>query len=346
MIRFLLSFLLFLSLALPASAVEFTAPQVPASGREWMPKNVESFGDGMSELLQTVVSHIRPDLKEASHVMQAVVAVIVFVSILRLFHDNVRKTVDITGTVLVSVILLSSANSMIHLGAETVLELSEYGKLLFPVMTASMAAQGGLTSSTALYVGTAVLDSLLGSMISKIMVPFVYLYLALAVSNCAIQDDLLKRLRDMVRSFVGWSLKILLTIYTTYMSITGVVSGTTDAAVLKATKVTISSAVPVIGGILSDASESILVSAGLIKNTAGVYGILALLAIFLNPFLKIGIHYFVLKTTSAVCGVFGAKNIVDLIEDFSAAMGLLLAMTGVTCLLLLISTVCFMKGIG
>ena len=122
--------------------------------------------------------------------------------------------------------------------------------------------------------------------------------------------------------------------------------GTTDAAALKATKVTISSVVPVVGGILSDASEAVLVSAGLMKNAAGIYGILAVLAVFLSPFLKIGVHYLILKLTAAVCGIFGEKGLTELIGDFSTAMGLLLAMTGSECLLLLISTVCFLKGVG
>ena len=41
-----------------------------------------------------------------------------------------------------------------------------------------------------------------------------------------------------------------------------------------------------------------------------------------------------------------AFGIVKLIGDFSTAMGLLLAMTGSECLLLLISPVCFLKGVG
>jgi stage III sporulation protein AE len=153
-------------------------------------------------------------------------------------------------------------------------------------------------------------------------------------------------MRDFLKSTISWFLKTILTVYTTYMGITGAVSGTTDAAALKATKVTISSVIPVVGGILSDASEAVLVSAGLLKNAAGIYGILALLAIFISPFVKIGVHYLILKLAAAVCSIFGSKEITGLIEDFSTAMGLLLAMTGAICLLLLISTVCFMKGLG
>ena len=239
--------------------------------------------------------------------------------------------------------LLLSANSLIRLGSQTVTEISEYGKLLLPVMTAAMAAQGGAASSTALYAGTAMFDSVLSSLISRLLGPMVYLFLALSAANGAIGENILGKLRDLVKNIVSWSLKAILTVFTTYMTVTGVVSGTTDAAALKATKVTISSVVPVVGGILSDASEAVLVSAGLMKNAAGIYGILA---VFLSPFLKIGVHYLILKLTAAVCGIFGEKGLTELIGDFSTAMGLLLAMTGSECLLLLISTVCFLKGVG
>ena len=40
------------------------------------------------------------------------------------------------------------------------------------------------------------------------------------------------------------------------------------------------------------------------------------------------------------------KGIGDLLDIFSAAMGLILAMAGTCCLLLLISTVCFMRGMN
>ena len=103
---------------------------------------------------------------------------------------------------------------------------------------------------------------------------------------------------------------------------------------------------PVVGSILSDASEAVLLSAGIAGNAAGIYGIFAVLAIFLVPFLKIGVHYLVLKGTFVVCGIFSSRGMGTLLGDFSTAMGLLLAMTGSACLIQLISTVCFLKGVG
>ena len=115
---------------------------------------------------------------------------------------------------------------------------------------------------------------------------------------------------------------------------------------LKATKLTISGMVPVVGSIMSDASEAVLVSAGLMKNAAGIYGLLAVIALWIGPSVQIGLQYLMLKGTAGICEMSGAKHMSELMKDFSSAMGMVLAMTGAVCLMFLISIICFMKGVS
>ncbi len=327
----------------PARAEAFVAPEVLDSGKELMPK-AESFEEGLLQIIQRMLPRIRPDLYEAGKVAIAVIGAVMLSSVLHPFSEQIKAVTELAGTAAVSATLLLSANSMIRLGAETIDELTEYGKLLLPVLTASYAAQGRAGTSAALYAGTAFFSTLLGNLISKVLLPIVYLFLALGVAHSATGEEMIKKLRDIIKEVFTWSLKALLTLFMTYMGITGAISGTADAAALKATKTVISTAVPVVGGILSEASEAVLVSVGLAKNAAGIYGILAVLAIFLGPFIKIGSHYLILKGTGMVCSVFSVKRLSELIGDFSSAMGFLLAMTGSVCLLILISTACFLQG--
>lgn len=332
-------------LALPVSAAEFSAPEVPKAAEALMPNNTDSFSEGLLQLIKKAVASVRPDLTEAAASGSAVMAVSLAVSLLTGIQGSSSVTARLAGTGAITGLLLQNANAMLVLAKDTVIGLSEYGKLLLPVMTAAMAAQGGITASTGLYVGTVFFDSLLGKLLTDIFVPLTYLFLALSVGFSVSGEELLKRLRDLIKGTISWSLKTVLTVFTTYMSITGVVSGTTDAAALKATKVTISTFVPMVGGILSEASEAVLVGAGVMKNAAGIYGILAVLALCLSPFLKIGLHYLILKLTAAFCCVFGGKDITALVEDFSSALGMLLGITGAMCLLVMISTVCFLRGV-
>lgn len=332
-------------LKLPASALEIEAPKAPDFAQDLMPEDTSDFGESLLGLLQKAVDKIQPDLADARKTALSIAASVMLVSLVKAFPTEAAPA-ELTGTAMIALSVLSNMNALVCLGANTVVEMSEYGKLLLPVMTAAMAAQGSAVTSAALYTGTALFDTLLSRLISRFLVPMVYLYLAAAVANSALGDDVFKKMRDFIKWFISWCLKMTLTVFTTYISITGVVSGTTDAVALKAAKVTISSVVPVVGGILSDASEAVLVSAGLMKNAAGIYGILAVLAICIVPFLRIGVHYLVLKVTAAICSLFGARRMTDLVEDISSAMGLLLAMTGSVCMLLLISTICFLKGVG
>lgn len=330
----------------PVQALELTAPTVPESGQAYMPEDTDDFGAGLWQLLAKAIGAVRPDLKEAGRVCLGLMGTVLLISILRSFSDRVKQTANLAGTAAIAAALLLSTNSMITLGSETVTHMCEYGKLLLPVMTAAMAAQGGTATSAALYSGTALFIALLSNLIAKLLVPMVYLFIGLSAANAATGEGLLKRMRDLLKWVMSWCLKTVLTVFTTYMGLTGVISGTADAAAVKAAKAAISTAVPVVGGILSNATETVLVSAGLVKSAAGIYGIFAVLAIFVEPFLRIGIHYLMLKCTAAVCGIFGCAEMTDLIGDFCDAMGLLLAMTGSVCLLLLISTVCFLKGVG
>lgn len=333
-------------LATPVYAMDLTAPRVPESAEKFMPASQETFGQGLMEVLRDAAMYFRPDLKEAAGVCLGIVAMVLILSVIQSFPGAPRKAANLAGTVAIAGILLKSANSMIHLAAQTVTEISEYGKLLLPVMTAAMAAQGGVTSSAALYTGTAFFDTILSNLISKLLTPMSFLFLVLAAANSALGEDMLKKFRDSMKWLMIWLLKTVLYIFTGYIGITGVVSGTTDAAALKAAKLTISGVVPVVGGILSDASEAVLVSAGTVKNAVGIYGLFAILAIWMGPFLKIGAHYLILKATGAVCSIFGSKQTTELIQDFSSALGLLLAMTGTVSLMLMISMICFMKGVG
>ena len=344
--KILIPLVLLVFFVIPVSAEEFTAPEVPQSGIAYMPEDTESFSDGLWYVIRTGLTVLQPSLVSACGTCLCLIGINLLIGLMEKFTGAATKTISLVGTIACATIMLQPANALIQLGVETVRVLSEYGKLLLPVMTGALAAQGGAVTGAALYTATAVVDAVLTTAIAKLLVPMVYIYLSLCIASNAIGEDMLKSLRDFVKWITTWCLKIILYVFTGYITITGVVSGATDATTLKAAKLAISGAVPVVGSILSDASEAVLVSAGVVKNAAGIYGLLAMAAVFIEPFLKIGVQYLLLKLTSAICTAIGSKTAAEMTKDFSGAMGLVLAMTGTVCLILLISTVCFMKGVG
>lgn len=346
--RFLcILFLIFLIAFVPTSsfAQELTAPTVPSEFESLMPEKDVSFSDGLLSMMQKVLPTAYAEISHAMKTGIAVFCCVFLVSILQSMGCKAAAA-EIVGAVCISSLMLNSSRALIGLAVKTITEISEYSKLLLPVLVTASSAQGGIISATALGVGTSAFTAFLTNVLRRIMIPAVYLFLAAAIANCAVGEEALKKIRDQLRKLSAWFLKSILTIFLTYMSITGAVTGTADKTAVKAAKAAISTAVPVIGSTLADASESLLLSAGLVKNSIGIYGIFAFSAIFLLPFLRIGMHYLMMKGTAALCAVVGSKRLTELTEDFSSAMGLLLGMTGTICALSVIGTVCFLKGAG
>lgn len=75
------------------------------------------------------------------------------------------------------------------------------------------------------------------------------------------------------------------------------------------------------------------------KNSVGVFGMLAVLSMCLIPFLRLGIHYLMYKVTAALSATVADSRVAGLIDSIGGAFGLVLGMTGSCALLLLVSMV-------
>ena len=345
--RVLIFVFLVILLSLPVRAMDISAPEPPAVAAELLPKEADSFAEGLWNVLSSGLKLAAPSLTEAAGCCLRVLGAALMVALVReLAPGAPKQALELAGVAAAAALLLEPSMSMIALGTEAVGDLREYGKLLLGVLSAALAATGGVSTSTALYVGTAFFDALLGAAVSAVFLPMLWMLLALAVARAAVGDSILEKLSKLLRWLMEWALKLSLYLFTGYMAVTGVVSGTADAAAGKAARIAISGAVPVVGGILSDAADAVLLSAAALGGGAGVWGILTVTALFCAPAVKIGCQYLMLRLTAAVGESLGGGRCARLAGDFAGAMGLLLALVSTQTVLLLISSVCFLKGVG
>lgn len=243
----------------------------------------------------------------------------------------------LAGAVTLAGASLGEIGSMAELGRRTVEQLTDFDRLLIPAITTAAAASGSVTGAAARQMATLFAANLLLTLMRGGLIPMVYLYAAACTASAASGREGLDRLAGFFRWVVQETLKWLLILFTAYLSVSGVISGTADKAAAKLTRFAISGMVPVVGGILSDASESLLAGAGLMRSAIGVFGTVAVLGFCLTPFLRLGVQYLICKGAAVLAGVIGGGVVAELAEKLSAAYGLFLAMTGTAALLTLLS---------
>ena len=96
------------------------------------------------------------------------------------------------------------------------------------------------------------------------------------------------------------------------LRMTGAAAGAADAMTVQMTRSAIATAVPVVGSIISEATGTVLAGAGVLKNAVGIFGMLAVLAICLTPFLNMAVQYLLYKVTAFLAGTAGNGTLVEL----------------------------------
>ena len=150
-------------------------------------------------------------------------------------------------------------------------------------------------------------------------------------------DDRLKPLGKFLRWTVVTVLTGVMLAYVGYLTLAGTAAGTADAAAVRAAQMAISGMVPVVGGILSDATETVLSGAALLRNSIGLFGVIGVLGFCAVPFLRLGVQYLLYKFVAALSAAASDHPAAGLIQELGSVFSLVLAMTGCCALVALLS---------
>ncbi|MBQ0038176.1 MAG: stage III sporulation protein AE [Clostridiales bacterium] len=252
-------------------------------------------------------------------------------------NTGVRNTVSVVGVLAITLITAGNMTSLIGMGVETIDQLDVFSKALLPTLAAAVAAGGGIVSAGVKQVATVFFSDILITLIRNILLPLVYCYIAVSVVAALLPEQKPERIAKGICKGITWLLTGSLVLFTGYLTLAGAVTGSADALTVHMTRSVIGAAVPVVGNIISDATLSVLAGAEMLKNSIGVVGMLAVLAVCLLPFLHLGVQYLLYKLTAFLAGTIGSELLTKLIDALGGAFGLILGMAGTSALLLLIS---------
>lgn len=243
---------------------------------------------------------------------------------------NELPVVTMAGALGMTGVFLSDLSGMMTLCQDTLHEVSTFSKAMLPVMAGAVTMTGAPTTATVLQGVTMFSFDLLVRFLTGVLLPGVGVYIAIVTVNTAVGGGLLGQLAGFIKWLITGSMKLTLTVFIAYLTISGVIGGSADALAVKTAKFAVSGSVPVVGGIISDAAESMLAGAVLIRNTVGVMGMLCIAALCVVPFVKVGCNYLLFKAGAAVLTPVCGNALSSLVAGLSDSMGLMLGMLG-TC---------------
>ena len=331
------------------------AAQLPSEVQEILPPDAEelleelgrdgagipSLADGLGRLWNRVCDLLGGIVREEMGSAVGMLGVLLLCALLEdcfqaVGDSSTNGLVVMAGGLCTAMLAVGDLRSMMGLGTQILEELDVFSKALLPTLSAAVAAGGGVAAAGVRHVAAVVFADILLSLVRGTLLPMVYLYVAAVTADLLVPGKRLLTLANAMKKGTTWILTGLLTLYTVYLSLAGIAAGTTDTLSLQLTRSAMG-AVPVVGGIISNAAGVVLSGASALKSTIGIVGVLAVFAVCLTPFLRLAVHYFLYKLAAFFAGTFGSQSLVSLVDALGSAFGLVLGMVGACATLLVIS---------
>ena len=131
-------------------------------------------------------------------------------------------------------------------------------------------------------------------------------------------------------------------IFTGVLGLSGLAAGTVDGLAAKSVKMAAGNFIPLVGGYISDAFDSILGAGMILRSSIGIFGVIAVAMIIIVPALRILIMSFLFKLAGAVLQPFSNDEFSNALSDFSSVLTLLFALVVVTGLLFFFLIICIL----
>lgn len=338
---------LLLALLLLLLGGQATAVQLPEELLESTPEAAgqvagTDFQQGITTLLDTVREEFVSVLRKGTAGVIQLLLVLLLCGVGECLLQPLQgkpsfRYVTLAGTAAIVTAAAGDLSTLIGLGVETMTQLDQFSKVLLPTLAAATASSGMIGTASVKQVVTVFFCDLLITLIHSLILPFLYLYIVAAAAGAMLGDARLDAVARGIKKGMTWVLTALLTVFTLYLSVAGIVAGTADATAVGLTKRAIAAAVPVVGNVIAGAAETVLSGAAVLKNSIGIFGVLAVLGTCAVPFLRLAVQYLLYKVAAFAAGTVSSPPLVKLVDSIGSAFGLILGMVGSCALLLTIS---------
>lgn len=202
-----------------------------------------------------------------------------------------------------------------------------------PIFAGVLAVMGRTATASAANAVTLAATQLFSQLAVNFLVPLCGTVMGLSITGAIHPELNISRLGELIRKSVIWTLSLLMTVFMSILSAQTFVTNAADNVFIKTAKFAVSSGVPIVGGTISDAVNTLHGSMSILHSSIGTYGIIAAVLIILPTLLSVICYRFVLLAAETLGEIFGIKELAALFKSFGSVMSIIIAV--IVCFLLM-----------
>ena len=295
------------------------------------------------KLVGAVWNAFRSGLRAPARLLVSLVGILVLCAMLESFgasftSGGVETIFGVVVSVFISSIIIDPIVACVVDARAVIQDFAIFILSFIPVFAGVVSASGQPMTGTAYNLFVFWMCQVTAQLVTAVFLPLLCAYLALSLISVVCPGLKLTGFIGGIRTFVTWSLGLILTVFIGLMSVQSVVAAGGDSIASKTTKFFIGSMIPVVGGALSDLFAAAQGCIQLVKGTLGAFGIAVTALTFLPVLVRNGVWYLTIQLGGLVSELFGLPRITQLLKALSSTIGIILAVLLYDALLVIIST--------
>lgn len=221
---------------------------------------------------------------------------------------------------------------------ETVQQVTVFLSAYIPVYGAILMTGGKAVSAVSYQTTLMAAIQLLLWLIRGAVFPLLLVSLALGCTGSVAEGFCLDRFSAVIHKGTLWVMGLFSTLFAGFLSLQQMVTAAADSLGGRVMKFSLSSFVPVVGGVLSEAYSTVVGCGTLLRSTVGAFGLLSVVLVLLPPLLSCVCWNMGLHLAGGTAAMFGLEPLEKLCRTAAGAVRVLIAVLAVFALLMVLST--------
>lgn len=252
---------------------------------------------------------------------------------------------NFTVSVFICVMVYGNILTSLESVTEYVNELSTFMLSLTPFMATAMCMQGAGGQAALTSVSVISVIAVAEKVCVMIVVPLVKILFAFICAGFVSKINF-SAVTDFISSFASKLCVITMSILSAILYFKHSLASSADSLALRSLKLLSGNFIPIVGGMVSETSSTLIAGIKLVKNTLGIFMFAVLLYMTLTPVITFALKKISLRILSAFSSLMGADDAAKIMSSVYGVYNILYALMLSLSIFFIITVAIFVKGGG
>lgn len=285
----------------------------------------ENGGYNIKALFKGIIKYFFKETAANSKLLGELIILAVVLAVLKNLQsaferDTVGKLAYGVCYIVLIGITINSFSIALDVGKNAINDMVSFMQAILPMLLSILVSLGGVTTAAVFHPVILMALSAVSTLIRDILLPVVFFSAILCIINNVSPSIQVSRLAGLLKESCIAILGFFLSIFLGVLIVQGAGAAVADGVTIRTAKFATKNFIPIVGGIFSDALDTVVGCSLLIKNAIGVMGVIVIFIIVVFPVIKILSIMFIYKLAGAIIEPLGDSRLVKCLNDLGGSL--------------------------